>query len=200
MVDTGALVTIGLAADGLHRGGDYGYAALRVVRPGYFGVEHGKLRRAAPVAMLFDEGGGLIAIGAGARDAALGEQNAGAQQIRIRQEQRHGAAPGDGFRLAQRFASGARIAAAPQRFGMGEQARAQYKLPVGAAQSGEGSGGALGAILAEPSAPNGVVRQRRAGLGQSAETDVEEPIVPFSQIDGKSPSHIGFGGTPAGEQ
>ena len=118
---------------------------------------------AAPVAVPLDQGGGLIATGAGSRDAALGEQNAGAQQIRIRQEQRHRPASGDGFGLAKRFDSGARIAAAPQRFGMGEKAAQQYDLPIGVAQSGERFRGALGAIsrrwrpeTGRPPAPRGL--------------------------------------------
>ncbi len=135
--DAGALVVIGLATDGLDRGGDGGFAILRFARAGDFGVEHGKLHRAAPIAMLLDQRGSLVEIGAGARDAALGELDACAQQMRIRQEQRHAGLLGDGFGLAKRLARSARIAAAPQRFGMSEKAARQVIFRIRAAQGGK---------------------------------------------------------------
>ena len=93
--------------------------------------------RAASIAMLFDEAcGGVALFTGGGDDIALAERDAGAEQMCLRQEQRHGAARGDVFGLAERVAGGVRIATAPERFGMGEQAARQVIFGVGAAQGG----------------------------------------------------------------
>ncbi len=143
----GAVVVVGFAGDGGECCGDSGFPRGRVCGAGNFGVEHGKLGHGAAIAMFPDERGGSIAIGAGIGCALSGERDAGAEQMRLRQEQRHGTARGDVFGLAERFAGGVRIAAAPERFGMGEEAGHDIRFLVGAAQGGESFGGTRGAVL-----------------------------------------------------